>query len=134
MFSLLLCRSLIVLALRSSNNYAILILFREKPSGRGCHAIFPTGPKINLYKLQYKKEITLNSALHSKRLKKLCLIRHFIVLVAVVLLEKGFCYPRGRRHHNLVPRVAQPLLLLSRTFYERSNSGYAMKPKKKKKQ
>ena len=82
--------------------------------------------------MQYKKEITLNSALHSKRLKKLCLIRHFIVLVAVVLLEKGFCYPRGRRHHNLVPRVAQPLLLLSRTFYERSNSGYAMKPKKKK--
>ena len=71
--------------------------------------------------------------MHSKRLKKLCLIRHFIVLVAVVLLEKGFCYPRGRRHHNLVPRVAQPLLLLSRTFYERSNSGYAMKPKKKKK-
>ena len=43
-----------------------------------------------------------------------------------------FCYPRGRRHHNVVPRVAQPLLLLSRTFYERSNSGYAMKPKKKK--
>ena len=62
-------------------------------------------PKTNLYKLQYKKEITADSALHSKRPKKLCLIRRFIVLLLSYYWRKGFAR-RGRRHIQvLFPRL-----------------------------
>ena len=73
---------------------------------------------MNLYRLQYKRD---KSTLHSKRPKKLCLIRRFIVIFCCRNLEKKGFVPHVMETFDVFAEFANLNLSLTTLRWTKNN-------------